>query len=217
MTTIKILLSSVALVATSTVFAQSNSNTSPWFPKGEEAPGVIGKRYAEASFGVQDLTHTAHNICYTGLGANIPVVNGLDVGGGYSYGWFTSPFDQKSNYAHTVGCDAKLYQTIENGIKPFIAVGLSRTWAKQGSSTATGWGVAIGAELPYKWLAAIPSISYQDDFKKTRESMQSVSYQFEVNARITSKIGAYVSTAYVDWRNYDTANWVYGMGVRYHF
>ena len=228
MTTIKTLISTVALIAASTVCAQS-SNTCSWFPKGEDGPGVIGKRYAEASFDVTELRHTAHNICDAGISANIPVIQGLDVSGGYNYAWYNLPTygHGPSSYrarAQSINANATLYKTIEDGVKPFISAGLQRSWqdlngpySYHSAYNVTSFAVTAGAEFPYKWVAVIPSINYQDDFKRSAESSQSFSYAVEVNSWITKKIGVYVNASYSAWQHSSYDQLSYGAGVRVRF
>jgi len=236
MTTIKTLIGAVALIAASTGFAQS-CNTCSWFPKGDDDQGVVGKRYAEAGFGVTEISHTAHNICDTGIGANIPIIRGLEIGGGYNYSWINVPYYSydyaTENYVrrsddrittHSAQGHARLYSVIADGIKPFISAGLERSWADlhgadgyHDAYNRTSWLVGAGIEFPYKFVSVTPTIAYKDDFKRSIESSQSFTYGVEVNSWITPRIGAYISLAYLDWLHTSYYNWVYGAGVRARF
>jgi hypothetical protein len=230
MTTIKTLISAVALIAASTVFAQS-TNTCPLFPKGEESgPGVIGKRYAEAGFGLIDEPHTAHNYYGVSLGGNLPICKGLDINGGYSHSWFDySPY---SNSSHNLGGSAVLYNTIEDGIKPFIAAGLGYTFFDENLDAEFArvnnlrnhlgvdyayWSVTVGAEFPYKWVSVIPTISYNDDFQGKSQSSQYFAYSTEVNTWITPKVGVYVSVSYYARQHVPVQTWGGSTGIRFRF
>jgi len=228
MTTIKTLISTVALFAASTGFAQS-SNTCSWLPKGDDSQGVIGKRYAEAGFEVQDLQHTSHNAYGTGISANIPLIQGIDVGGSYQYSWYKP--DPEDETIHDINAYATFYKKLDDGVKPFVSASLGYSWFKEkladgwlfnnGSNsysidTAT-WAMAVGAEFPFKWFAVTPTISYRDDFKRSRESSQSLDYGVEASAWITSRIGASLSVSYVSWQHSSDYTWIYGTGVRVRF
>jgi opacity protein-like surface antigen len=229
MITVKSLIGAVALIAASTGFAQS-SNTCSWFPKGEDGPGVIGKRYAEASFDLIDEAHTAHNTYGAGFGANLPVTEGLDVSGGYHYSWYNrTPLSVKS---HNIDANATLYKTITAGVKPFISAGLGYSW--QDTTLDDGWlffsdnknhhgqnfafwGLTVGAEFPYKWVSVIPTITYQDDFLGKVKSTQEFVYSVEVNSWITRRVGIFVSGSYYDQQHAHSRTFGVGTGVRVRF
>jgi len=230
MTTIKTLISTVALIAASTVFAQT-SNTCSWLPKGDEyGQGVIGKRYAEAGFNLQHTKHASDNAFDTGISANLPVVEGLDLNAGYSYSWYNpSPIKYTT---HAIGSSVTLYKTVEDGVKPFISAGLGYSWLNEDldagyyffsngknsrSRNFATWGFAIGAEFPYKWFAVIPTIGYSDDFQKSSYSSQQWTYRVEVNSWLTSKIGVFASAAYIDTFHSSVTTMDYGIGVRVRF
>jgi hypothetical protein len=229
MTTFKTLIGAVALIAASTGFAQS-SNTCSWFPKGEDGQGVIGKRYAEAGVELQDLNHDSKNAYATNIGANVPIIKGLDLSGGYAYGWYDhSPMHQTD---HAIGSSIKLYNEIEKGIKPFIAAGLGYSWLdekldsgwyffgsgknKYSQDKAT-WDASVGAEFSFKWLSVTPRISYNDDFERSLKSEETWQYGVEANAWITRRIGIYAQVAYVDWQHTTFHSWKYGTGIRVRF
>lgn len=230
MTTIKTLISAVALIAASTVFAETKG-VCPLFPKGEESgPGVIGKRYADAGLGIIDVTDTSHNVYGIGIGGNLPVCNGLDLNGGYSYSGFNEyPYSDRT---HNIGGNAVLYKTIEDGIKPFITAGLGYTFFDANLDTDyarkynlrnhygvdyANWNVGFGAEFPYKWVSVIPSVTYHDDFQASRNSHQYFVYGAEVNSWITPKVAVYVSVNWYDSQHIGNRNWGGGAGVRVRF
>jgi hypothetical protein len=240
MTTIKTFISTVALIATSTVFAQS-SNTCSWFPKGgESGQGAIGKRYAEAGLAVESVRHTAHSIGDASLSANIPVTNHIDISGGYDYAWLNVPaygwsYNSSSGYSvhriddvkyhnHSANGSITFYNEIEDGVKPFVSVGLERSWEDSSgpwgnfaAETRNGWNVVAGAEFPYKWVAVTPQIAYQDDFKASSMSYQSWSFGVEVSAWVTNRIGIYANTSFDDVLHSSNDSWVTGAGVRCRF
>ncbi len=230
MTTIKNLISAVALIAASTVFAQS-TDTCPLFPKGEESgPGVIGKRYAEAGFGLIDEAHTSHNNYGAYIGGNLPVCKGLDLNGGYSYNWFDQ--DPYSRRSHNIGGNAVIYNTIEDGIKPFITFGLGYAFFDENldagfaqtyglrnhmGSNYANWNAGFGAEFPYKWVSVIPSVRYHDDFRTSSKSGQYFVYGAEVNSWITPKVAIYVSVDWYDRQHIADRTWGGSTGVRVRF
>jgi len=229
MTTIKTLISAVVLIAASTGFAQS-SNTCSWFPKGEDGPGVIGKRYADVGFDVEDVQHTSHNAYQTSIGANIPVTQCIDISGGYSYSWFD--YKPQHNTDHAIGGSIKLYKTIEDGVKPFISAGLGYSWFDEKldnpwyfnsnrknhhSQDKATWRGSVGAEFPYKWISVTPTISYDDDFEGTTKSSQAFVYGVRTDSWITPKIGIYFGVSYVTWQHSPSHDWNYSVGARVRF
>jgi hypothetical protein len=240
MTTIKTLISTVALITASTVFAQS-SNTCSWFPRGDETgQGIIGKRYADAGFSVESVRHTAHSIGGASLAANLPVTKHIDISGGYDYMWLNVPaygwsynngsgssvqrIDDIKYHNHRASGSITFYNVIEDGVKPFVSVGLDRSWADSSgpwgnfaAETRNGWNVVAGAEFPCKWVAVTPQIAYQDDFKASSISYQSWSFGLEVSAWVTSRIGVYVNTSFNNILHTSDDNWVTGAGVRCRF
>ncbi len=229
MTTIKTLISAVALSAASTVFAEC-----PLFPKGEESgPGVIGKRYAEASLVLIDAKATTRNTYGTNLGGNLPVCNGLDLNGGYSYSALNhSDPDIGALRKHNIGGSAVIYNTIEEGIKPFVSFGLGGAFSDRNfdvgiskknnrrnhiSSNYGTWNVGIGAEIPYKWVSVIPSITYNDDFRTNSKSEQYFVYGAEVYSWITPKVAIYVSASWYDQQHVADRNFGVGVGARLRF
>jgi hypothetical protein len=239
MTTIKTFICTAALCVASAAFAQS-SNTCSWFPKGDEdGQGTIGKRYVDAGLSAESLRHTAHNIGGANLGVNLPLTSLIDISGGYDYNWENIPVYnwwynnnegysvEKSNihlHNHRASSNITFYNVIENGIRPFVSVGLERNWTDSSGAfgnyaaeTRNGWNVSAGAEFPYKWISVTPRVSYQDDFKTSSRSFQAWGVGAEVSAWITHKIGAYVNVTFYDTLHTADDNWVIGAGVRFRF
>lgn len=230
MTTIKTLISTVALFAAATVFAQSGSQ-SIWFPKGDDyGQGSIGKRYAGASFSI-DNPHGYTDLGYgTNIGVNIPVVNHIDVSAGVGYSWLN--YNYPSYYYGPIEIDQKytslnasvtIYNTIENNIKPYIAFNVGQTFAKL-STNHVGhntnfetWGAVVGAEFPYKWLAVDVSIGYDDDLMRPAYSGQDTFATARLSSWITEKIGVNVGVSFVRPMHNFEDSWVFDAGVRFRF
>ncbi len=231
MTTIQKLIGVMALIAASTVLTQA-ANTCPLLtlPKGEDGPGVIGKRYVETGIGFWDEAHTSHNTYGTGISANLPICTGLDLSGGYSYSWFNrDPFTSKQ---HNLGGSATFYNTAEDGIKPFVSLGLGYTFYDENldkgwvfandrknhhGTDYVNWNATVGAEFPYKWVSVIPTITYNDDMRRTKKSTQSFVYSTEVNTWITPRVGIYASVSYYAAQHISSQTWGGGLGVRVRF
>lgn len=204
MTTIKTLIGTVALLTASTVFAQTGSCV--LFPKGDtEGQGNIGRRYAEGYLGLSDVRGTGTNTFSTGIGANVPLCTGIDLNGGVGYTSFKP--DDVSTTLTTIGGSAKLYNMVEDCVKPFIEAGLGLTVGdvRDHSTNWINWSVGIGAEFPYKWISVTPSISYHDDLRHNGASKQSLNYAVDFNSWATPQVGVYAKVAYVDVRH-DGAN-----------
>jgi hypothetical protein len=232
MTTLKSLICAAALVVSTAAFAQTER---AWFPTGDaDGQGTLGKRYADAGIFAQEIRHTSHNMTGVGIGANVPVVKGIDVWGGYDYSvlniptysyiWDGSRIGDTHVHQHRASGNIVAFNVIEKGIKPFVSLGLSRTWTDSSGSmgnvfaeTRNGWNAAIGAEFPYKWIAVTPILGYHDDFKKSSRSSQAWSYGVEISAWVTKQVGVYASTAFYDQMHTSNDTWVTGAGVRFRF
>lgn len=228
MNTIKTVISTVALLTASTLFAQSDCTYS-WFPKDSEGMGVIGKRYAEVGFRLQDYQQYSDNSTAFGTAANVPLTKNIDVGMSYSYSTLDyspkgySPDVAIDSKSHNIGASALLYTTIEKNIKPFIALDLGTSFNKTSflntnhDSNSQWWAVSAGAEFPFKWASAITGLSYNDDFKRSGFSGQSWTIKTEINTWITPKVGGYVSLAFVRPMHNYVSSWVWGVGARIRF
>jgi len=239
MTTIKIFIITATLCVAPAAFAQSSTQCS-WFPSGDEyGQGTIGKRYVEAGLSAQSIRHTAHNIGGANLDVNLPVTNHIDVSGGYDYNWENIPVYrwwynnnegysvEKSNihlHNHRASGSITFYNVIENGVKPFVSVGLDRNWTDSSGTfgnfaaeTRNGRNASAGAVFPYKWISVTPRVSYQDDFKTSWNSFQAWGVGAEVSAWITRKIGAYVNVSFYDALHTANDYWVTGAGIRFRF
>lgn len=228
MNTIKTFICTVALLATSTVFAQTCSSCT-LFPKGEDGAGVIGKRYAEAGVSIQDPQQYSDTSIGYGVYGNVPLCKNIDVGMSYSYGTQNyTPMGAPSDVVidstfHNIGAHATIFNRIEKGIKPFLSFSLGHTSAEVevlGENHDTNyqwWGISTGAEFPLKWVSVIASIGYEDDFKRSAFSSQDWFVKTEVSTWITPKIGAYVSVAFVRPMHNYVSSYVWGAGARVRF
>lgn len=228
MNTIKTVISTVVLLAASTLFAQSGS-TCCSFPKGEDGPGLIGKRYAEVGVGIQDPQQYSDTSISFGTAVNVPLSKNIDVGIGYNYSTLNytpmgaTPDVVIDSSSHSIGVNATIYNTIDKGIKPFLSVNLGHTAS---SITVLGgdhdtnyqwWGVSTGAEFPFKWVSVITSLGYDDDFKRSAFSSQDWYVKAEVNTWITNQVGAYVGLAFVRPMHNYVSSYVWSAGARVRF
>ncbi len=173
MTTIKTFIGTVALLAASTVFAQSDSCT--LFPKGNvDGQGSIGLRYAGGYLSVQDVKGTSDNIYGIGAIANVPFCKGIDLIGSIGYASFEP--DDVSTKLTTIGGSVKFYNKTEDDVKPYIEGGLSLSIGDvfDKSTNWVNWHVDVGAEFADKWVDITPSISFHYNFRHRGASVQSL-------------------------------------------
>lgn len=204
MTTIKTFIGTVALLAASTVFAQTGSCV--LFPKGDEdGQGTIGRRYAEGFLSFQDVKGTSKNVFGGGVGGNLPVCTGLDFLGSVSHTSFKAN-DLSTTLTNFDGV-VRAYGKVEDDVTPFIQAGLGMTFGDvlDHSTNWINWNVGVGADFSYKWASVTPTISYSDDFRHTGASSQALTYAVEVNSWATPQIGVFAKVSYVDVRH-DGAN-----------
>jgi hypothetical protein len=87
--------------------------------------GLLGQRYAELGFGVQDIKHVSPNSYSLSAGANTAVVaNQLDAGASYDYSWIGGAF---RGHANTISGYATAYSALA-GVKPFVSAALGYQW-----------------------------------------------------------------------------------------
>ncbi|MGH7944989.1 MAG: porin [Opitutaceae bacterium] len=185
-------------------------------PAGGE--GLLGHRYTELSFGLQDLKHVSDHGYSVGASANNPLIPGvLDAGASYSYSWIRGPF---RGHANTVGGYAIAYAPF-NGVKPFVGAGLGYQWTSfsfGGSDDQALWGLTAGVEFPAGPRVTItPRINYADDFEASRNSTQAWTYQVEANYWFNSKSAVFGSVGKSDVRRSPIDSWNYEIGLRARF
>ena len=233
-TTTKFYIGALALLATSSLFAQQGGSCCTWFPKGDDdSQGVLGKRYAEAGLLFEDIRHTSHNLYGAGLGANVPVLKNVDLSVGYEYGTYNIPTYSYASgtrvgdmhvHNHSVGGSLQVFNEIEDGVKPFVSLGLYRDLRDSSgplnniyAANRTEWDAEIGAEIPYKSFSLIPSIKYSDDFKTSSQSFQTLTYSLEGNSWLTRRFGVFARIAFSDVMHSSQDNWDYAAGIRVRF
>jgi len=77
----------------------------------------------------------------------------------------------------------------------------------------------MGIEIPFRWVAFTPTLSYDDDFKDSRESYQSWSCGLAASSWITPKVGVMVSADYSEPKEnrFNRHYWTYAAGLRIKF
>lgn len=200
----------------------------------ETSQGNLGKRYASLDFAVVNPSQTSDNIYGTSLVSNIPITSYLDISAGYSYSRYKTEYPSFYAYktdTHSLGTDFVFYKTLSGGLKPFFSVGLAYSWATTkfesrsmwtSGSTAKDdyatWDTTVGIEIPFRWVALTPSISYGGDFEES--DSQSWVCGLEASSWITRKVGVFAGVAYSEpIKNYsfDAHMWSYVAGLRVKF
>ena len=178
--------------------------------------GLLGERYTELGFGLDDIRHVSNNGYTVEASANNPLVRGLlDAGASYSYSWIHGAF---RGHANTVGAYATAYSRFE-GVKPFLSSALGYQWTSTrfGSDEQTLWGLATGVEIPAGVVTVTPRISYADDFENTRTSSQAWTFQTEVNYWVNRTTALFGSIGKTDVRRSSIDSWNYQFGLRARF
>ena len=74
--------------------------------------GLLGERYSDFNFGLQDIKHVSDHGYDVGASANNPLIAGvLDAGASYSYSWIRGAF---SGHANTIGAYATAYTALSS-------------------------------------------------------------------------------------------------------
>jgi len=146
------LLAVIAAVASSvTAFAQQAPAPSA---------GLLGQRYAQASFGYFDIKNSPVDAFAAGLGVNLPISASLDVGLSYAHGWIES----FSNIDSDVVIGDATFIHVSDTFKTFTTLSLGYDW--NDFQERTIWGARAGAEFRLTPRAALAlSAGYDDDFK----------------------------------------------------
>lgn len=203
----KSMLALSALAAVSTMHAQSDV---------AKPTGALGIRYAEASFGVQDIKHLSDEAYSLGASVNLPIQSSLDLGFGYSYAWLDSVGELRSE---VLAASLTFHEKIQ-GVTAFTSVALGYAWDRAALSgvtareTAGVWGVAVGVEVPFRAVTITPRISYTDSFKSYRD--YSVNYGVEATHWFTAKLAGFADVSYIDPKGSDES-WNYTVGLRLKF
>lgn len=207
-----------------------NQTTPP--PPAAPSGGLLGKRYVDLNFGVQDIKHFPKNAYNVGLSANLPVAPGVDLGAGYAYSWLSGTTTTPRVRSDIIQGTVTLFPpnaTFSNGARPFVAAGIGYQWDNVSLSGTPHsfnfssdadyglWGLALGVEIPVKAFSLTPVISYNDDFRNSHQSSQAYDYGVEANCWVTDEVAVYGGIAYEDVRHSNLDSWNYNAGVRLKF
>lgn len=208
----KIILA-IGLLAAGVSFAQTTATTT----RTSTANGLLGHRYTELSYGLDDIEQSGHHGYSVGARANNPILPGmLDAGAAYSYSWINGPF---KGHANTVGAYATAYQPLA-GVKPFATAALGYQWTSlafgAGDDEAV-WGAAIGVEVPVGAFTVTPRLSYSDDFNGTPRSNEAWTVSVEANYWFSATSAVYGSIGHIDVRRSSIDAWTYEIGLRARF
>lgn len=184
-------------------------------PASAATSGLLGQKYLETDFTLQDIQHVSPDVYNVGLAVNLPVNAYLDVGAAYSYGWLSRSISAHTN---TLGATATGYFSFA-GMKPFLSAGLGEQWVHTqfGSSDFGVWGVGTGVEIPSKVFTVTPSISYTDDLQRSTLSSQQFTFGVELSRWVTKTTSAYAAVSYSDISHINYDAWNYSVGLRVKF
>ncbi len=213
MTSKKLLSVLAALAVSASAFAQPTSTTT------SSSGGLLGQRYVEGSFGLEDTKDLSDDLYDVGIAINLPVLPGVDIGLGYSYSWadIGTSVGTVDVTGHTVGASATLYSTT-GAVKPFIGGSIGYQWAEAKLGTITAddesgiWNAGIGVEVPFGPVLLTPSIVYSDSFEDDGDG--SFLYGVEANYWFTPKVGGFADVTNANVRGSSGESWIYTVGLR---
>lgn len=202
----------LGLLATGVSYAQSSAPTTT-----STGHGLLGHRYTELVFGVDDVKHISTHGYSVGASANNPIVPGkVDAGAGYTYSWIGGAL---KGHANTLTTYATAYAPL-SGVKPFASAALGYQWTSlkfgQGDEQAI-WGAAIGVEIPAGIVTLTPRLTYQDDFEGTPRSSQAWTASVEANYWFNQNSAVFGSIGHSDVRRSPVDAWSYQIGLRARF
>jgi hypothetical protein len=187
-------------------YAQSASSSEP--------VGLLGQKYSEIAFGVNDIKHVSPNIYDLGVSGNVPVSANIDVGAGYSYSWARGAI---AGHANTLSGGATAYMPLGK-VKPFVGLGLGYQWTHFGRRDhQVIWAAGAGVEIPAGFVTLTPSVIYTDDFDRPAKSSHQVTYQVEANHWLTPTTAVFASVGFTDVDRTNLDAWGYGVGFRAKF
>lgn len=202
----------LGLLAAGAGYAQTNATTTS-----TTGGGLLGQRYTELSFGVDNVKHLSTDGYSVGASANNPIVPGqIDAGAGYSYSWIGGAL---KGHANTIGTYVTAYAPL-SGVKPFVSAALGYQWTSLkfglGDDQAI-WGGAIGVEIPAGVVTLTPRLSYADDFEGSRRSSQAWTASVEANYWFSKTSAVFGSIGHTDARRSPVDSWNYEVGLRARF
>lgn len=200
---IKLLAVASALVVGTAAFAQQTPSAQGTASK---SAGLLGQRYASASFGYADINKSSVDAFAAGAAVNLPVRSNLDIGFGYARGWIESFSDANVD---SIGVDATFIHTADT-FKTFSSVRLGYDWGFF-EEEATTWGASAGAEFAFGSATALTvSASYSDNFKDGDHGVWSGTAT--VNRWLNDRIGVVGSVSLIEGGNIG-----YSAGVAFRF
>lgn len=178
-------------------------------------PGLLGQRFAEVSFGTQDVKGFSSNFYDTGVAVNLPVAPSFDLGAGYSYSWFRSGIRGHSN---TIFASGTAYAPM-SGVKPFFTGALGYQWTRAGffRDNRGLWAAVVGVEIPAGSLTLTPRIGYTDDFESGTASSRDFTYAIEANHWLSAKTAIYGTIGRTEVHRSSADSWNYELGLRFKF
>jgi hypothetical protein len=181
------------------------------------AQGLLGQRYVDLGFGVQDADQLSDHLYTVGASVNMPLLpNAADVGFGYAYSRFRGPIRANGN---AIGGNLRLYAPLQ-GVKPFVGLNVGWQWTSIRGFDDDDygfWGAAAGVEIPLGAFTLTPRVGYADDFENTENSSQDWTYELEANYWFSNTAAAYASVGKTDGRRGSIDTWNYRAGVRFRF
>lgn len=200
---LKLLAVASALVVGSTAFAQQPAAAQQ--PASNSA-GLLGQRYAAASFSYLDTNNLPVDAFASGVSVNLPIRSNLDVGFGYARSWIESFSDANVD---SIGANATFIYTGDT-FKTFSSVSLGYDWGLF-DDEATTWGAAAGAEFAFGSATALTvSASYDDTFKDGDNSLWSGTVA--VNRWLSNRVGVVGAVSLIEGDNIG-----YTAGVAFKF
>lgn len=204
----KITLALGLFAAAAASFAQTTTT-------GAAPVGVLGQRYTEVHFEMQEIDFVSPNLYSVGASVNLPVSSGLDLGASYSYGRIRGDVRGHSN---TLAAAATAY-TEWSGLKPFVGAALGYQWTRFAGFSDDGalWGVAVGAEIPVGAFAITPRLIYADDFESGANSSEQLTSEVEGNYWFSPNSAVFATLGYTDVIDTRVDSWNYRVGLRVKF
>lgn len=193
-------------------YAQTTATSSSSNPH-----GLLGTRYAELNFGVQDVKFIRDHAYGVGASVNTPVVPGaFDAGLTYAYNWIRGPVRAHANTFGGYG----IFYVPAGGVKPFVGAGVGWQWldTRGFSSEDQGvWGATAGVEIPLGRFTLTPRVAYADDFENSVNSSQEWRWSAEGNYALNQSTAVFASLGRSDVARSPARSWDYGLGVRVKF